>query len=55
MLPGKQRGAGVGSNGRERAIQVSDVTELGNAQILFSTLRTIDAAGHGDGQPELRL
>jgi histidinol-phosphatase len=43
------RGAGVRSDGRERAIQVSDVTKLSEAQILFSTLRSIDAAGHGPG------
>ena len=43
------RGAGVRENDRERAIQVSKVMQLGEAQILFSTLRTIDAAGRGGG------
>jgi len=43
------RGAGVRENGRERAIQVSKVMQLGDAQILFSTLRSIDAAGRGAG------
>ncbi len=43
------RGAGVRHEGREQAIQVSQVASLGEAQILFGTLRSIDAAGHGAG------
>jgi histidinol-phosphatase len=43
------RGAGVRHDGREQAIQVSKVTELGEAQILFGTLRSIDGAGQGSG------
>jgi histidinol-phosphatase len=43
------RGAGTRENGVERAIQVSQTTQLGDAQILFSTLRSIDAAGRGQG------
>jgi len=43
------RGAGVRHEGREQAISVSKVSELGQAQILFSTLRSIDAAGRGAG------
>ena len=43
------RGAGLRHDGREHAIQVSSTTQLSDAQILFGTLRSIDAAGHGAG------
>ena len=43
------RGAGLRVDGRERAIQVSKVTHLEEAQILFGTLRSIDAGGYGAG------
>ena len=43
------RGAGHREDGRERAIQVSQVTQLKEAQILFGTLRSIDAGGYGAG------
>jgi histidinol-phosphatase len=43
------RGAGLRQEGREQAIQVSEVTQLKEAQILFGTLRSIDAGGYGAG------
>ena len=43
------RGAGLRHEGREHAIQVSKITELDEAQIVFGTLRSIDAGGHGAG------
>ncbi len=43
------RGAGLRDGGREHAIQVSEVRQLSDAQVLFGTLRSIDAAGHGPG------
>jgi histidinol-phosphatase len=42
-------GAGLRQGGRERAIQVSRVKALDRAQVLFGTLRSIDASGHGAG------
>jgi histidinol-phosphatase len=43
------RGAGVRHEGREQAIQVSKGAQLADAQIVFGTLRSIDAAGRGGG------
>jgi histidinol-phosphatase len=45
------RGGGAGSRSRdgERPIHVSAVARLADAQVLFSTLRSIDAGGHGNG------
>jgi len=42
-------GATVRADGVERPIRVSAVDALANAQIVFSTLRGLDAAGLGDG------
>jgi histidinol-phosphatase len=43
------KGAAVRVDGTERRIHVSPVDVLANAQITFSTLRGLDAAGLGDG------
>ncbi len=42
-------GAAVRADGVERAIHVSDIDDLAQAQIAFSTLRGLEAAGLGDG------
>jgi len=42
-------GAAVRVDGVERPVHVSPVDALANAQIAFSTLRGLDAAGLGDG------
>ena len=42
-------GAAVRVDGIEREVHVSPVDALANAQIAFSTLRGLDAAGLGDG------
>ena len=42
-------GAAVRADGIERPIHVSAVDDLANAQVVFSTLRGLDAAGLGDG------
>jgi len=42
-------GATLRADGAERSIHVSAIATLANAQIAFSTLRGLDAAGLGDG------
>jgi histidinol-phosphatase len=42
-------GATVRVDGVERAVRASPIDALANAQIVFSTLRGLDAAGLGDG------
>ncbi len=42
-------GAAVRADGVERAIHVSGIDDLARAQIAFSTLRGLEAAGLGDG------
>jgi len=42
-------GAAVRADGTERLIHVSSIDAMADAQIVFSTLRGLDAAGLGDG------
>ncbi len=42
-------GATTRTAGGERSIHVSPISDLASAQVVFSTLRSVDAAGWGDG------
>jgi histidinol-phosphatase len=44
----RHAGAHLRASGRERPIRVSDIDDLADAQVVFSTLRGLDEAGLGD-------